>query len=175
MSTEQNHEQKETLTVDVIIPGHEPRTATALFEHTRKQLIERDCGRCYISGMTAEESGHPLEAHHHPIERSLANMIDWSLVRRDAEAGELGATQAQRDAAKAFDWDAFMNAQPFDPYSFVDNMLVNGMLLAKQFHTGKDEGIHDMPHPLWIAQRYGKEGYKFSDVEIIHHDYGGTP
>jgi hypothetical protein len=27
-----------------------------------------------------------------------------------------------------------------------------------------------MPHPVWIAQRYGKEGYQFSSVEIIHHE-----
>lgn len=169
----QVHEERETLTVDVNIPGHDPRATTALFTRTRKLLIEREGGRCWISNMTAEEAGHPLEAHHYPIERSLANMIDWNLVRRDALAGELGATQAQRDACKAFDWDGFMNAQPFDPYRFVDDMTVNGLLLSKQFHIGKDEGIHAMPHPLWIAQRYGKEGYRFSDVEIIHHDYSG--
>lgn len=165
----EQHAERETLSVEVNIPGHDPRTVTPVFRHTRQQLIERDGGRCYISGDTAEEDGHPLEAHHYPIERSLANMIDWNLVRADAEAGELGISQAQRDAARAFDWDAFMSAQPFDPYTFVDNMLVNGVLLAKKHHIGKDEGIHAMPHPLWIAQRYALEGYQFSDVEIIHH------
>lgn len=165
----QVHAERETLSVEVNIPGHEARITTAIFRHTRQQLIERDGGRCYISGMTAEEAGHPLEAHHYPIERSLANMIDWRRVRADAEAGELGISQAQREAAKSFDWDAFLSAQPFDPYAFVDNMLVNGLLLAKPWHTGKDEGIHEMPHPLWIAQRYALEGYKFSEIEIIHH------
>lgn len=166
MSVNEIHEEKETLAVSVNIPGHEARATTAIFRRTRQQLIARDGGRCYISGMTAEESGHPLEAHHYPIERSLANMIDWERVKADALSGELGLTNAQRTAAAAFDWDSFDLA---DPYTFVDNMLVNGVLLAKQFHIGKDEGIHAMPHPLWIAQRYGMDGYRFSEVEVIHH------
>ncbi len=29
--------------------------------------------------------------------------------------------------------------------------------------------MHTMPFPLWIAQKYAKEGYQFSDIEVIHH------
>ncbi|MGS1116037.1 HNH endonuclease [Castellaniella sp. UC4442_H9] len=155
MTVEQIHEERETLTVDVNIPGHDPRKATALFERTRRLLIAREGGRCWVCGRTAEESGHPLEAHHHPIERSFAEMIDWSpgsLIRRDFPA---------------FDWAHF---DPTDPYSFVDDMTVNGRLLCKDHHIGRDEGIHALPYPIWLAQRYGKAGYKFSDIEIIHHD-----
>ena len=47
-------------------------------------------------------------------------------------------------------------------------MSVNGLLLCKKHHTGKDEGIHDLPHPLWIWQKYAPEGCKMSDVEVIH-------
>lgn len=148
----QTHEEKETLAVDINLPGHDPRTTTALFRHTREQLIEKHGGRCYICNRTGEEAGHPIEAHHYPIERSLANMIDFELVKEDCPD---------------FDWSKF---DPADPYSFVDNMLFNGLLLCKEHHIGKDEGIHAMPHPLWIAQRYAKEGYKFSGVEIIHHE-----
>jgi hypothetical protein len=156
------HLEKETLTVDVMIPGHEPRKTTALFERTRKLLIEREGGRCYISGLTAEEIGHPLEAHHHPVERCFATMIDWRRFEEDARAGFWGAR------IQAFDWDSFDGEK--DPYQFVDDMTVNGLLLGKPWHTGKDEGIHDLPFPVWLAQKYGKEGYKFSDVEIIHHE-----
>ncbi len=147
----QVHAEKETLSVEVNIPGHEARTTTALFRRTRQQLLERDGGRCYICQRNAKEAGHPIEAHHYPIERSLANMIDWEIVKLDFPH---------------FDWDGF---DPSDPYSFVDDMLVNGMLLCKEHHTGRDEGIHAMPHPLWLAQRYAKEGYRFSAIEIIHH------
>lgn len=150
------HEQIETLKVDVFIPGHAPRVTTALFSKSRKHLIEREGGRCHVCNCTAEETGHPLEAHHFPIERSLAEMIDWaegSRIRKDFPF---------------FGWGSFDEA---DPYKFVDDMNVNGLLLCKQHHTGLDEGIHALPHPIWVAQKYGKEGYKFSNVEIIHHDY----
>lgn len=167
MSVNDVHEEKLTLSVDVNIPGHDPRTTTPLFSHSRKELLQRDDAQCWVCGRSPDEAG-PIEAHHYPIERSLAGMVDWRLVELDAKAGELGATQAQRDAAKAFDF-AGIDA---DPYRFVDDMRVNGLLLCKAHHIGKDEGIHAMPHPLWIAQRYGKEGYKFSDVEIIHHQEG---
>lgn len=156
----QIHEQAETLTVDVNIPGHDPRVTTPLFSRTRKLLLERDGARCYICGGTAEQTGHPLEAHHHPIERSFATMIDWGLFAADCTAGVWGPH------AQAFDWSKF---DPADPYSFVDDMTVNGRAICKAHHTGKDEGIHDLPFPVWIAQKYGKEGYQFSKVEIIHH------
>ncbi len=161
MSVTEVHEEKETLTVDVNIPGHEPRVATPLFHQTKQKLIEREGGRCWVCGRTAEESGHPLEAHHHPIERSLANMIDWDRFPADCRAGIWG------EYARGFDWSAF---DPADPYTFVDDMTVNGELLCKAHHTGADEGKHMLPFPLWIAQRYGREGYRFSSLEIIHHE-----
>ncbi len=75
------HEEKETLSVDINIPGHDPRTTTPLFLNTKKLLHERDGAQCWLCGCTAEESGEPLESHHYPIERSLADMIDWNLFR----------------------------------------------------------------------------------------------
>ncbi|WP_338755021.1 hypothetical protein [Ralstonia sp. RRA.1] len=93
MAVTDTHEEKETLAVDVLLPGHEARVTTALFTHTKKQLIEREGGRCFICNATAEESGHPLEAHHHPIERSLANLINWERVAAQAKAGEFARAQ----------------------------------------------------------------------------------
>ncbi|BDC37775.1 hypothetical protein [Paraburkholderia terrae] len=152
------HKEKETLSVEVNIPGHAPRTTTALFTRTRKTLLEREGARCFICNATAKQSGHPLEAHHHPIERSLAEMIDWDRFKQDALSGYWGPH------IQAFDWDNFTEWT-----QFVDDMTVNGMLLCKAHHIGKDEGIHAMPLPIWIAQKYAKEGYQFSDIEVIHH------
>lgn len=155
------HTERETLRVDVNIPEHEAREATPLFHRTRAELIAREGGRCFICGRTAEESGEPLQAHHHPIERSLAEMIDWPRFAADAQAGRWG------ERAAAFDWSGFDAA---DPYRFVDDMTANGMLLCRDHHIGRDEGIHAMPHPLWIAQRYARDGYRFNAAEIIHHE-----
>src|ERR1019366_2879717 len=110
MSVKDIHEEKNTFQVDVFIPGHEPRTATALFERSRKALLAREGGgRCYICNCTAEEAGHPLEAHHYPIERSFATMMDW------------GSYSQVRKAFPDFDWSHF---DPSDPYDFVDDMTV---------------------------------------------------
>jgi len=171
------HDEVETLRVDVVVPEHDAREgASALFTRTRKKLIDREGGRCWVCNRTAEEAGHPLEAHHHPIERCFAEMVDWELVAADARAGHLGPY------AQAFDWDDFLaplhleepqlpgvGAKPFDPYAFVDDMTVNGLLLCKDHHTVGDEGIHTLPGPIFLAQKYGKEGYKFSAAEVIHH------
>ncbi|MFL9896131.1 hypothetical protein [Paraburkholderia sp. RL17-381-BIF-C] len=101
--------------------------------------------------------GHPFEAHHHPIERSFAEMIEWERFKFDAQVGVWG------EANQAFDWDNFT-----DWTQFVDDMTVNGMLLCKAHHIGKDEGLHTLPFPIWIAQKCGKEGYQFSGTEVIH-------
>ena len=154
------HEEKETLTVDVLIPAHADRTTTPLFTHTRMKLLEVQ-PRCYICG--AKEH---LEAHHYPIERCMAEMIDWEKVKTDAQSGNLGATHVQRTNAQSFDF----NGIEANPYRFVDDMNVNGLVVCKTHHIGKDEGVHAMPHPLWIAQKYGKEGYKFSNVEVLHFE-----
>ena len=154
MPVTETHEEKTTFTVDVNLPGHDPRVTTALFTRTRKELIAREGGRCCVCGCTADEVG-PLEAHHHPIERSFAEMIDW------------GPDSTIRKEFPGFDWASF---DPADPYKFVDDMTVNGLLVCKKHHIGKDEGIHSLPYPVWLAQKYGREGYQFSAVEIIHHE-----
>lgn len=147
----QTHDEKETLKVDVLLPGHDDRVTTSLFLRTKKNLAEKVGNKCFVCGRTPEEVGAPHEAHHHPIERSFAEMIDFELVKKDFPN---------------FDWESF---DPKNPYSFVDNMEHNGLLLCKEHHTAVDAGIHDLPFPIWIAQKYGKEGYKFSEIEIIHH------
>lgn len=147
------HEEKEVIQVDVYGPEHADRTTTSIFTHTRLQLIELKGGRCFICGRTAEEVGHPLEAHHLGIERQYAEApIDWALVKIDFPN---------------FDWEHF---DPEKPYDFVDNMVAQGVLLCKPHHTGKFTGVHYLPYSLWIMQRYLGEGYQFSPNEVIHHE-----
>lgn len=168
----QDHERRETLNVDYIIPGHAARgAASALFKRSRQALIEREGGKCWLSGLTAAELG-PLEAHHYPVERCFAEGVDWERFSSDCKRGHWGAHAAE------FDWVAFFNGAargengrllPVDPYLFVDDMTVNGRLLGKPYHTGNNEGIHALPEPVWLAQKYLHEGFKFSAFEIIHH------
>jgi hypothetical protein len=168
MSNDQNsvrevvsHDEKETLNIDVDIPEHDPRVTTPLFSRTRLELIDKMGGRCWICNQTAEESGNPLEAHHYPIERSLGAAVDWALFMEIAKSGKLGP------GPQTFDWNSF---DPKRWFTFVDDMIHNGLLICKNHHIGKGEGIHYLPHPFWIAQMFLREGYKFDPEEVIHHD-----
>jgi hypothetical protein len=148
------HELRETLTVDVITPGHAPRITTPLFRHSKQALMaSQHPPRCFICQQTEAELGQPLEAHHVGVERSFAEgEIDWEMVKADFPD---------------FDWASF---DPSNPYAFVDDMQAQGLLLCKRHHTGKGTGIHDIPYPLWRMQRYLKDGVQFTPTDVIHHD-----
>ena len=64
----QIHEEKETLAIDVSLPGHEARVSTELFVRTRREVLEELDNRCEVSGAPAEEVG-PIELHHFWVER----------------------------------------------------------------------------------------------------------
>jgi len=162
MSAEQIHELKDTLSADYFVPGHAERETTSLFERTKKLLIDREGGRCFVTNMTAEELGAPLQAHHHPVERCFATKWDWPRFAADCQRGIWGPH------AQAFDWANFDGEK--DPYKFVDDMTVNGPLLGAGQHIGKDEGLHRLPFPVWLFEKYAVEGYQFSPTEVIHHD-----
>lgn len=160
--TTEIHDLKDTLTVEVETPGHEPRgAASELFLKSKRAIftnapalgIHPPAGRCFICNATEQELGTPLEAHHFGVEWSFANAsIDWDLIKIDFPD---------------FNWKDF---DPGTPMTFIDDMTAQGLLLCKKHHTDKDEGIHNLPFPLWYAQRYLKDGWKFSDLEIIHHE-----
>lgn len=161
MSTNDMHEEKETLSVDINIPGHDPRVTTPLFSETRLKLLERDGEHCWVCGENHKSSGLPLEAHHYPIERCFTTGVDWAMFAEQAKAGKWGPN------AQSFDWASF---DPANPHDFVDNMLHNGRLLCKKHHTAAGNGVHTLPMPIFDAQAYLKEGYTFSAAEVIHHE-----
>ena len=93
----QVHEEKETITVDVNLPGHDERVTTPLFSRTRDQLIKREGNRSWVTGRTEAEIGSPLEAHHFFIERCLATAVDWKEFRE-----YIGDLKLMIDRADAF-------------------------------------------------------------------------
>ena len=146
------HEEKETLLVDVEIGAHKERAATALFERTRKEYMDKVGHRCWICGADEKAAGEPLQLHHRVIERCFAEEdIDWAKVREDVPD---------------FPWATF---DPKDPYAFVDNCHYNGVVLCRKHHTERDSGTHMLPFNLWVMQRYLKNGTRFSPTETITH------
>jgi len=49
-------------------------------------------------------------------------------------------------------------------------MEAQGLVLCKDHHTHPETGIHTLPWPLFVMQRYLKSGYKFTPTETIQHD-----
>lgn len=155
------HVERETLIVDVNLPEHTARGgATAIFARTRKEVLDAD-PHCWLTGMTAEEAGAPLELHHYPVERCFAesDIVDWDLFIAQAKEGKYG------DGPRSFDWSTF---DPEHWEMFVDNMHHNGRALAKSHHTGADMGVHTVPEPIWLAQGFVKDGIQFNHLETIH-------
>lgn len=153
---------RDTNKVEVFIPPHRPRVTTNLFRRTKQKLmayasimqwnIFREKGRCWICGKTEAELGQPLEAHHFGVERAFIDSpMRWEKVRQDFPM---------------FNWEDF---DPMKPEDFVDDMLAHGVLLCKEHHTGEGTGIHSLPFPLWVMQRYLPEGTHFSPTEVIDH------
>ena len=156
------HVDQSTLTISIYDPEHAQRVTTPTFTRTRDEIL-KDETVCWLCGQTADVVG-PLELHHNSVERMFAEIIDWQLIKDAAFDGQIGWTENQRELNKNYDWDTFMSAVPFDPYIWTDNMHCNGIPICKAHHTGKDEGIHSMDYPRWLAQRYIKADYKYSDV-----------
>jgi hypothetical protein len=148
------------ITFSVNYPAHSPRVDSPLFIKTKKLLNTASGGKCFICGRTAKETKVPHEAHHHPIMYSMMDVVDWTIFAVEAQRGDYGS------GPQKFPW---ANFDPKNPVSFVDDMRYNGILLCKNHHTGPNMGVHVLPWPLFIAQKYAKAGYKFSDSEIIIH------
>ena len=142
MNIENEHEQKETITVDRFYYNHPPRKESSLFRHTKHQLIVVEDTPCWICG-----SKMSREVHHMTVEWADAEAVDWSEdsnIRKDFPN---------------FPWAAFQ-----EPEDFVDSRW-NMRVLCKKHHIGKDHGIHALPYPIFQIQRYKKADFVFSPDE----------
>ena len=137
------HEQRLTISVDVFIPDHPDRTATPIFDATRRKLIEHDPDACCFICGTKEN----LELHHQIVEWCDSTAVNWDKVK--AESPD-------------FDWEAF---DPNHPETFIDSEWNAKLVLCKKHHTGKDHGIHMLPEPIWRLQKLKKDEFIFSPDE----------
>ena len=133
------HEQRETLQIDIFYPDHPPRTESALFRKTKRSLIQHRNVPCFVCGATESR-----EVHHFHVEWADADGVDWDKMRQ---------------LHPGFDWEQF--SQPED---FVDSEY-NMMVLCEKHHRGKNHGIHMLPYPIWIMQRNQRPDFIFSADE----------
>lgn len=134
------HEQRETITVDIFYPDHPPRTESPLFARTKHHLVAVLDTPCWVCGTKAAR-----EVHHFHAEWADADGIDWDKMH-ELHAG--------------FDWSTFKV-----PADFIDSEY-NMMVLCEKHHRGKDHGIHMLPFPIWIMQRNQRADFIFSPDEV---------
>lgn len=180
MTPAHEHEQHETLQVDIFYPDHPPRTESATFRAT-KAAGHAEKLPCAISGQPVQ-----TEYHHLFCEWAYSGAVDWETVKGVATGAitrlpvldphtdqPTGETYDARHsvlygicliaAHKGFDWSAF---DPAHPETFVDHMA-NMLVLHAKYHRGKDHGIHMLPLPVWLFQAFPRTpGFMFSPDEV---------
>jgi len=127
-------------------PHHDPRKNSSIYNRTHAHMRHMPC---FICGKIFEH----VETHHFYIEKAAQNAIDWKVFGEFAD----GCYNIQTGEPLAqFDW--LEVAQ--NPDTFVDSPL-NMITLCKQHHTSGAYGIHHVPFPDWILQKFPKDGFQF--------------
>ena len=135
MSQTPAHEQRETIRLIVAYPEHLPRESDPhykAFHEARKRLERLGALKCWIGN--AECSPGPIELHHDKVEFSLIPDVD---VSKFDEAYGLHLTD-----------DEFL--------TYVEGEG-NLLPLCAQHHRGH-LGIHSLPYPFFVVQKYLKAG-----------------
>jgi hypothetical protein len=137
-------------------PIHEKRKNSAIYNSTHHELIHVRNLPCFICGKH-NSSSSPLETHHFYCEKSAQNAIDWRVFGEFAnhcyniQTGDCIGTR--------FVWTEVEKT----PDIFVDSVY-NMIVLCKEHHISGGRGIHHVPFPDWILQKYPKDGFEFLTI-----------
>jgi hypothetical protein len=123
-------------------PMHEERKASTIYNKTRKALKHTPC---FVCGATEH-----VEIHHFYVEKAMENSVDWEKFAQFAKTCH--HFQTGEFIGDKFDWEAVA----MTPDIFVDSPF-NMVTLCKKHHTSK-LGIHHVPFPEWISQKFAREG-----------------
>ncbi len=132
----------------VHFPDHEARKASSIYAKTHRQMKHLEC---FICGKTNEKDGIHVETHHFYCEKSLQNAFDWEKFGKFADNCHNFYTG---EPLAKFDWKEVA----LNPDLFVDSPH-NMIVLCKEHHTSGNRGIHHVPFPEWIAQKFVKDGF----------------
>ena len=130
----------------VYYPAHAPRKNSSIYNKTHAQLKTQPC---FVCGKTSADGLH-METHHYYCEKAFQNAYDW---KKFAQFAQTCYTPQGIRLGPQFDWDAVAA----DPDIFVDSPY-NMIVLCKEHHTSGGRGIHHVPYPDWIAQKFARDG-----------------
>jgi hypothetical protein len=161
---------RRTLSELVMYPPHPPRTASALYERTHRQMVVEEDQPCAVCGVRNSTLGDPaqnphgskaLETHHNLVEWAGANEVDWDKLAADhPDLPNLVALSKAYQAHLAANGTFEGTLDPAIVAQFVDS-TEQMLVLCDQCHRGPQRGIHMISGPVWELQRYAAPGYNF--------------
>lgn len=131
-----------------LTPPHPPRTETPIYKATHKRLVITENRPCFICGVRRSDVRDPLrkkdatinpyqatavETHHWPIERSLADAVDPSLVAQ-----------------------VYPTVRQFTTFIEWIDSEYNMLVLCSACHRTADHAIHKAHWQDVIATKFGK-------------------
>jgi hypothetical protein len=138
----------------VVFPDHEERKSSTTYTHSRNEMIDELKLTCFICGCSKGNDDTSLEAHHFYIEHAGQNAIDWDKFGKFAKT--CYNVQTGDYLGDKFNWDDVKK----NPDLFVDSKY-NMILLCKKHHTSGKFGIHHVPFPDWVLQKFAQDGFDF--------------
>lgn len=149
------HQVSKTMKETYNVPGHTPRIDSSLYIKNHNDIIVIQDSPCFICGVknsTLNDSQKnilgaiQIETHHYLSEWSIANAVDWSVMR-----------QLHPDFS---DWNKIDPNDESTYFNFIDSAY-NLMPLCDIHHRGVDHGIHAIEYSVWIAQKFVKSNFPF--------------
>jgi hypothetical protein len=141
---------KQTNHYTIQYPEHELRKQTSIYRHTHESMKHMPC---FICNKTNKKDNIPIETHHFYVEKAAQNAIDWIKFGEFAKH----ATNLQTgESLNHFNWNEVQQNSDL----FVDSPY-NMIVLCKEHHTSGNKGIHHVPFPDWILDKFAKQGYSF--------------
>lgn len=130
---------------------HDPINPSPIYIKTQHDMKNMSC---FICGKTNKKHGIDIEIHPFYCEKAGQTAIDWFAF------GEFAKTcfniQTGENIGTHFDWSEVSK----NPDLFVDSHY-NMIALCNLHHTSVNRGIHHVPFPDWILQKWSKSGFDF--------------
>jgi hypothetical protein len=148
------HQRKMSNHYTVNYPSHEPRKNSSIYNKTHNLLINIRDTPCFICNKTKSNDNVILETHHFYCEKAAQNAIDWNKFEEFAK--KCYNIQTGENIWKNLDWSKVKN----NPDIFVDSEY-NMIVLCQEHHRSGNKGIHHVPFPDWILQKYPLHNFNF--------------
>ena len=157
--TIQGHKLNRSTHYIVNYPDHVKRKDSAIYKRSHHELCHIRDTPCFICGKTQKKYNISLETHHFYCEKSAENAIDWQEFSKFAT--NCYNIQTGINIGNTFNWKEV----ELNPDIFIDS-IHNMIVLCKEHHISGGKGIHHIPFPDWIIQKYPKNGFEFLLLDI---------